>query len=78
MLLIIGIHSISVTCCNSIHVIFFLLPTCNIYNDLIVEWQQTLQFVLKATLGLVALFGAHSQTLYNMFDLNYKRLLIFH
>ena len=36
MLLIIGIHSVSVTCYDSIHVIFFLLPTCNIYRDLTV------------------------------------------
>ena len=36
MLLIIGIHSISVTGYNSIYVIFFLLPTCNIYRGPIV------------------------------------------
>ena len=36
MLLIIGIHSISVTCYISIYVGFFLLPTCNIFKDLTV------------------------------------------
>ena len=37
MWLIIGIHSISVTWYNSIYVVFFLLPTCNIYRDLTVH-----------------------------------------
>ena len=32
MLLIIGMNSISVTCYDSIYVIFKLLPTCNIYR----------------------------------------------
>ena len=36
MLLIIGIHSTSVTCYDSIYVIVELLPTCNIYGDLTV------------------------------------------
>ena len=36
MLLITGIRSISVNCYDSIYVMFLLLPTCNIYRDLIV------------------------------------------
>ena len=36
MLLIIGMNSISVTCYNSIYVVFLLLPTCNIYRVLTV------------------------------------------
>ena len=36
MLLIIRIHSISVTCYDSIYVILLLLPTYNIYKDLTV------------------------------------------
>ena len=37
MLLIIGMDLISVTCCDSIYVMFFVLWTCNIYRVLIVS-----------------------------------------